>query len=154
MRKNLSDCVIRLLALDDTPERIARAFAVGVFLAFSPLIGLHLLLGFGLVLFSGLNRFAFFMGLFINNPWTLVPIYAAGTCLGGLLLGFPDLPGLPALELNSVLSGDFWKQVAGHWHILKPMLLGSFLLAFLLSALSYVAALSLLRQRRARRQSC
>ncbi len=45
MRKNLSDCVIRLLALDDTPERIARAFAVGVFLAFSPLIGLHLLLG-------------------------------------------------------------------------------------------------------------
>ena len=154
MRKTFSHYVKKLLALDDTPERIARAFAVGVFLAFSPLIGLHLFLGFGLAFLCGRNRFALFLGLFITNPWTLVPISAAGTVLGSMILGFPDLPGLPALEPSSVLRGDFWKQVAGHWHILKPMLLGSFFLAFLLSAMSYVAALSLLRQRRARRQSC
>ena len=34
----------RLLALDDPPERTALAFAVGVFIAFSPFLGLHTLI--------------------------------------------------------------------------------------------------------------
>jgi uncharacterized protein (DUF2062 family) len=31
----------RLLAIDDPPERTALAFAIGVFIAFSPPLGLH-----------------------------------------------------------------------------------------------------------------
>ncbi|MFX9081388.1 DUF2062 domain-containing protein, partial [Acinetobacter baumannii] len=31
----------RLLALDDPPERTALAFSIGVFIAFSPFLGLH-----------------------------------------------------------------------------------------------------------------
>ena len=34
----------RLLALDDPPERTALAFAIGVFIAFSPFLGLHTIL--------------------------------------------------------------------------------------------------------------
>lgn len=138
----------KLLALEDTPERIAKAFALGVFLAFSPLIGLHMLLGFGLAFCCGLNRVAFLLGLFINNPWTLIPIYAAGTYIGGLIIGFPQVHDLPGFELQSFWSGDFWAQVASQWHILKPMIVGSFILSVFLSAISYVAALGVIRQRR------
>ena len=150
MREQLSNFLKKLLALEDTPERIAKAFALGVFLAFSPLIGLHIVLGFGLAFFCGLNRVAMLLGLFINNPWTLVPIYAAGTYLGGLLIGFPQMSALPSFELRSLWSGDFWGQLAGQWHILKPMIVGSFILSIFLSSFSYIAALVLIRQRRMR----
>ena len=152
MRDTFANFAGKLLALDDTPERIARAFALGVFLAFSPLIGLHLFLGFGLALFCGLNRFALLLGLFVNNPWTLIPIYAAGTYLGGLIIGFPQMPELPGFEFRSLLSGDFWKQLAAQWHVLKPMVVGSFILSAFLSAFSYAAALTLIRQHRARQE--
>jgi uncharacterized protein (DUF2062 family) len=150
MRKKPAHFFKKLLTLEDTPERIAKAFALGVFLAFSPLIGLHIVLGFGLAFFCGLNRFAMLLGLFINNPWTLVPIYAAGTYLGGLLIGFPPMPALPSFELRLLWSVDFWRQLAGQWHILKPMIVGSFILSIFLSFFSYIAALVLIRQRKMR----
>ena len=149
MRDTFAHTIKKLLALEDTPERIARAFALGVFLAFSPLIGLHFFLGFGLAIFCGQNRLALFLGLFINNPWTLIPIYAAGTYIGGLIIGFPQMPSLAGFELGAFWSSDFWGQLARHWHILKPMIVGSSVLSVLLSAFSYVAALTLIRQRRA-----
>jgi uncharacterized protein (DUF2062 family) len=148
MREKLANFLKKLLALEDTPERIAKAFALGVFLAFSPLIGLHIVLGFGLAFFCGLNRFAMLLGLFINNPVTLIPIYTAGAYLGGLLIGFPQMPALPSFELRSLWSGDFWGQLAGQWRILKPMVVGSFTLSVFLSTFSYIAALTLIRQRR------
>jgi uncharacterized protein (DUF2062 family) len=151
MRRKSTTFLRRLLALDDTPERIARAFALGVFLAFSPLLGLHAFLGITLSFLFGLNRLAMLMGLIINNPWTLVPIYAAGTYLGGLLVGFPSAHSLPNFEWRALWSSGFWLQLAGQWHMLKPMVIGSFILSILVSIFSYIVALCVLRQRRARR---
>jgi uncharacterized protein len=152
MREKATAFIRHFLALDDTPERIAKAFALGVFLAFSPLVGLQTFLGLMLLFFFGLNRFALLLGVFINNPGTLVPIYAAGTYVGGLLIGFPPRPALPSFEWQALWSADFWKQMAGQWHILKPMVVGSFTLSIFLSAISYFAALYLMKQRRARQE--
>jgi uncharacterized protein (DUF2062 family) len=153
MRKKSTAFFRRLLALDDTPERIARAFALGVFLAFSPLLGLHTFLGIILAFLFGLNRLAMLTGLIINNPWTLVPIYAAGAYLGGLLVGFPSGNSLPSFEWRALWSGEFWLQLAGQWHLLKPMVIGSFVLSFLVSVFSYLVALYVLRQRRAQQHN-
>jgi uncharacterized protein len=142
----------RLFALDDSPERIARAFALGVFLAFSPLIGLHAFLGLIIAFSFGLNRFALLLGVFINNPWTLIPIYAAGAYLGGMLMGFPPRYALPNFELKAIWSSDFWVQLAGQWHILKPMLLGSTVLSIIVSSFSYLAVLHLIKHRRIQRE--
>ncbi len=60
----------RLLALVGTPERVAFAFAVGVFLAFSPLLGLHAILGLTIAFAFGLNRAAVLIGVFVSNPWS------------------------------------------------------------------------------------
>ena len=150
MRAKATSYIKGLSTVNDTPERIAKAFALGVFLAFSPLIGLHVFLGLTLPFLFSLNRIAFLLGVFINNPWTLIPIYAAGTCLGGLLMGFPSRPVLPSFEWHSLWNSGFWAQLAGQWQILKPMVLGSFILSVSLSAFSYFAALYLIRHRRAR----
>jgi uncharacterized protein (DUF2062 family) len=148
MRGTITAFLRRLLTLDDTPERIALAFSLGVFLAFSPLLGLHAFLGLILSFSLGLNRVALLLGLFINNPWTLVPIYAAGTYLGSLLMGLQSRPSLPSIEWQALWNGDFWQQLARHWHILKPMMLGSTVLAIFAALLAYLIALHVIRQRR------
>jgi uncharacterized protein (DUF2062 family) len=154
MRRQVARFLRRLFALNDTPERVARAFALGVFLAFSPLLGLHAFLGLIIAFFFGLNRLALLLGVFINNPWTLVPIYTAGTFLGGLLIGFPPRPALPSFGWQALWSGDFWLQLAGQWHLLKPMFLGSSILSVFVAALAYVIVLHLLKHGSARRKQC
>ena len=154
MRAKILRFLRRLVALEDTPERIARAFALGVFLAFSPLLGLHIFLGVIFAFLFGLNRIALLLGIFVNNPWTLIPIYSAGTYLGSLLVGFPARPNLPSFDWQTIWSSSFWLQLAGQWHLLKPMVLGSFILSIFVSAFSYITVLYLVRQRRARREKC
>src|ERR1041384_3524999 len=80
----------RLLALDDPPERTALAFAIGVFIAFSPFLGLHTLLATLLAFLFRFNKLAIYTGTFVNNPFlTLVPIVVASYGLGARLLGRP-----------------------------------------------------------------
>lgn len=140
----------RLFSLNDTPERIALAFAVGVFLAFSPFIGLHTFLGLFCAFAFGLNRIALFAGVFVNNPWTLIPIYAASAYVGGLLVGFPAGPTLPSFEWDALWSSGFWVQLAGQWPVLKPVVLGSSILSIVTAALSYAIALRMIRRLRDR----
>ena len=140
----------RLLALEDTPERIALAVAVGVFLAFSPFLGLQTFLGLIVSFLFGLNRVAVLMGVFLNNPWTLVPIYAAGGYLGGLVMGQPSEISLPAFGWSQLWQRTFWIQLAGQWPVFKPLFVGSFILSFISAILSYPFALFLLVKGRSR----
>jgi len=136
----------RLLALDDPPERIAIAFAVGVFFSFSPLYGLHTFLGLTVAFLFGLNRVALLLGLFVINPWTLVPIYAAAIYIGGLFLGFPPVAPFPQFAWKEVFEGRFWVELARHWRLLMPLFLGSTILSFVFAAISYPFALHLMRR--------
>jgi len=80
----------RLLALDDPPERTALAFSVGVFIAFSPLLGLHTILATLLAFLFRFNKVAIYAGTFVNNPFlTLVPIIVVSYAVGAALLGRP-----------------------------------------------------------------
>lgn len=148
IRRKIRGYLKRLLALNDTPERIALAFAVGVFLSFSPLLGLHTILGICIAFLFGLNRVAILMGLFVNNPWTLVPIYALATYLGGVLIGFPAASPLNGLPWSQLWSSGFWSQIFRHWPWILPMFLGSTILAFLCAAIAYPLALFIVRHGR------
>ena len=131
----------KLVSLNDSPQRIALGFAVGVFLAFSPLLGLHTVLGLLIAFVFGLNRVAVLVGLFINNPWTLFPIYGLATYVGGLLVGFPPSVPIQALGFNAVLQTRFWVELAGEWGFWKPLLLGSAILSCTTAVLSYLLTL-------------
>jgi uncharacterized protein len=149
MQKKAVSFLRRLFLLDDTPERIALAFALGVFLAFSPLLGLHTLLGLVLSLMFGLNRVALLLGVFVNNPWTLVPIYAAGTYLGGLIVGFPRIASFPSFQWNMLFNSGFWVHILSQWHFLKPLVLGSSILSVIAAGFSYMLVLRIIRNYRA-----
>ena len=74
----LRDAFRRLMALDDPPERTALAFSIGVFIAFSPFLGLHTIMATVLAFMFRFNKIAIYTGTFVNNPFlTLVPIIIA-----------------------------------------------------------------------------
>src|SRR5437762_10984991 len=76
-----------LLHIDDTPERTAAAFALGVFFGFSPMLGFHTILGILFAFLLNLNRVAVLLGVYSNLPWIIAPYYAFVTLAGARLTG-------------------------------------------------------------------
>ena len=56
-----------------------RPIALGVFFGFSPILGLHTVLGLALAFVFGLNRVAVLLGVYSNLPWILPPYYTLAT---------------------------------------------------------------------------
>jgi uncharacterized protein len=138
----------RLLHTYDTPERTAAAYALGVFWGYSPLLGLHTILGLACAFALNLNRVAVVLGIYSNLPWTLPPYYALATLLGAALLGVHVPPGL--LDGIKVALADFSLQQIGHlFKLLSPFLwsfvIGSTLGAIVAAAVSYPLALGFIR---------
>ncbi len=117
--RHLKDRIRSLFKLSDPPHRLALAFAVGVFIAFSPTVGLHTLSVFALAWAFRLNTIVMFTAAFINNPWTIVPMY--GFCLWfgikitGSGISVPDIPwnDLSMSNLFLLLKPYLWPFVAG-----------------------------------------
>lgn len=80
------------LHLGETPQRTAVAFAVGVFIAFTPTYGLHCASAVFLAWAFRMNFPALLAGTLINNPWTVAPILGATMWTGFFLLGNPETP--------------------------------------------------------------
>ena len=142
-----------LLHIEDSPERTAAAFAIGVFFGFSPLLGFHTLLGVLVAFLLNLNRVAVLLGVYTNLPWFLAPYYAIATMAGAEITGHrlpPDLRArLGALFEESLFHGDFWRQLVV---IMRPLVLpftvGSTLCAVVLAMAAYQVALTFVTNRR------
>ena len=142
-----------LLHIDDTPERTAAAFALGVFFGFSPLLGFHTLLGILAAFLLNLNRVAVLLGVYSNLPWFLAPYYAFATMAGAQITGHTLPPGLRsqlgALFELTIFGGEFWHRLIT---ILKPLLwpyaVGSTFGALFLGAFAYPIALAFVTSRR------
>jgi uncharacterized protein len=137
-----------LLHVDDTPHRIALSFAIGVLIAFSPLLGIHTLLALGIAFAFRLSRVAILLGAYINNPWTLAPLYLAGTVVGCAILGV-STEGLA--ELDWSLHGmAFYSHLADALRpYLWPFLLGNTVLGVAGALLGYLILRRLFERRRA-----
>ncbi len=146
----------RLLALDDPPERTALAFSVGVFIAFSPFLGLHTIMATVLAFAFRFNKVAVYSGTFVNNPFlTLVPIilasYAVGAFLTGRALGLPD-GGMELLRDPHLFAADYWRALSQQfWGLLLPFAVGGMVLSVVCSLAAYPVTLKLLRANQRRK---
>ncbi|HYY56785.1 MAG TPA: DUF2062 domain-containing protein [Pyrinomonadaceae bacterium] len=140
----------RLLAIDDPPERTALAFSIGVFIAFSPFLGLHTIMATALAFIFRFNKIAIYTGTFVNNPvFTLVPIILASYGVGAFFMGRPlSLPaeGLALLKEPHLLTGEYWRRLFLHsWDVLVPFAVGGLVLSVVCSLASYPLTLRMLR---------
>ncbi|MEO8436109.1 MAG: DUF2062 domain-containing protein [Pyrinomonadaceae bacterium] len=146
----------RLLAIDDPPERTALAFSIGVFITFSPILGLHTVIATVLAFLFRFNKVAIYVGTYINNPFTLVPIIIVSYGIGAFLLGRPlRIPeeGMELLKHPHPLTGSYYRQLfTTGWYLVEPFAIGGMALSVVCSVVSYPLTLRWLRRHRLRKE--
>jgi len=153
----IKNLIKRLLHVEDTPERTALAFSVGIFLGYSPFLGFHTLGGIAVAFLFGLNRVAVLLGVWSNTPWWIVPYYGVATWLGMWLTGFQfqreSLEEMFRLGMEKgFLRSDFWERLTSQWGVLLSFVIGSLVLAALLSLVLYPLSLKGIKVYRSRRK--
>jgi len=148
----------RLLAIDDPPERTALAFSIGIFIAFSPFLGLHTIMATLIAFLFRFNKIAIYTGTFVNNPFlTLVPIIIASYAVGAFILGRPwRIPdeGLELLKHPRLFSGDYYQLLfVQSWGIVWTFAVGAMVLSVVCSLLAYPLTLRALRTYRKHRNT-
>jgi uncharacterized protein (DUF2062 family) len=138
-----------LLHVEDSPSRVALAFAVGVFIAFSPLLGIHTLLAIVIAVAFRLSKPAIVVGAWTNNPWTIAPMYSAGTLVGCFVLGVSPAS---LSEIDWSLHGRAFYEslVDGFRPLLMPFVVGNLLLGAVAAIASFLVLRFLLKQRKGR----
>ncbi|MEO6213705.1 MAG: DUF2062 domain-containing protein [Vicinamibacterales bacterium] len=143
----------KLLHTHDTPERTARAFALGVFFGFSPFLGLHTVMALLLAFTMRLNRVAVLIGVYSNLPWILPAYYTLATVGGAALIRVDIPPGLLG-QLREAVTGAAWGEVRLLATMLAPLawsfVVGSTLGAVALSLIAYRVSLAMIVARRRR----
>ncbi|MDE0145976.1 MAG: DUF2062 domain-containing protein [Nitrospira sp.] len=136
------------LHLGETPQRTAIAFALGVFIAFTPTYGLHTASVVFLAWALRLNFPAILVGSLINNPWTVVPILGATMWTGFSLLGIQDVPDVSWSHLSTTTLYETVRP------FILPFTLGALTLSMLGALLAYPLGLwVIIRYRQQARRS-
>ena len=134
----------QVLHLQESPHRTALAFALGVFLTFSPPYGLHMLMAVFCAWAFRLNFVALLAGLCVNTPWTLVAVLGGTLWLGCILLGVP-FP--TALDWGDTSASAIFSQIKPY---LLPFIVGGTVLSVAASLLAYPVAYWLITRYRER----
>lgn len=141
----------QLLHTHDTPQRTAAAFALGVFFGFSPLFGLHTVLGMALAFALRLNRVAVLLGVYSNLPW-IIPAYYTGTTLAAAAILGVEVPPQFASDFRAAISARSWREFYAIALTLAPLawsfMIGSTVGAIILALAAYRLSLAAILARR------
>jgi uncharacterized protein (DUF2062 family) len=134
-----------LLVTGASNREIARDVAIGVFVSFSPLFGLQMLICLALVvIFKKLNKLAVFLG--VQLSWFYPPMLYLDYVAGRALIGVPGA----GLCLGDIKTGGVFKL----WVVLKEYLpvlfVGSFVVGGIAAFITYTVLLRVLNLRRGR----
>jgi len=119
MKKYVKDRIRGIFKLDDSPNQLAAAFATGIFIAFTPTIGLHTVTCLVAAWLFRLNKLVVFTAAFLMNPWTVVPLYGFCLWVGMIVTGSGStIPAIAWRELTigsalMVLKPYLWPFVVG-----------------------------------------
>ena len=143
-----------IIRLRGSPQAIAGGFSLGLFIAFTPTIGVQIILAFFVATVLNLNRPAAVLAVWITNPVTIPVIFSLNYWLGSFIWEGPELPVVSnqLFKLASQLTTlDFWAitdqlsaVAALGMDVIVPLILGSIIAGALSAALSYVILLRLL----------
>lgn len=133
----------QILSVKDSPHKIAIAFAVGIFIGMSPLLGLHTVLGIAAAWLCRLNRIVTLVGVFVTNPWTIVPIYTFGTWVGARLLGVKHI--LPEIDWSHITFMGFINDFRP---LVMPFIVGNTLIGLVSALIGYIIIFMAIKRNR------
>jgi uncharacterized protein (DUF2062 family) len=85
--QRFTDMLTKLVLHERSASKLTLSFCAGVYIAFSPFIALHTVMCIAVSWFFSLNFLVtLIVSNLVNNPWTMVPVYASDYLLGDWLL--------------------------------------------------------------------
>lgn len=126
-REQIRQRLQAILALDDPPGKIATGFAIGVFISFTPIFGLHTFLAIAIALVFRLNKLTTITGAWVNTPLTIAPVLVVSYKLGQYLLKQPPRP----FDYKNLCWAEL-KCYSG------ALLLGSIIIGLITAAIAYM----------------
>jgi uncharacterized protein len=154
-----------VLKLRSSPRAIAGGLGVGMFIAFTPTVGIQIILAIIAATLCNVNRPAAIAPVWITNPVTVAPVYTFNYWIGTFIWSGPPLAEVKTLfaNLGSALTHlSFWdmkEALLAMLHIgmeiLIPLCIGSVIVGIVLGILTYILSLKLLLfffRRRAEKQ--
>lgn len=136
----------RFTRMSESPERIARGLAIGIFSGFFPFFGAQMILAVLLAIPLRANKLAAALGTWISNPLTYLPLYLFNFHVGCLLLGVTTDFSSQGLSLTETL-------VALKEEFLSPLLVGCFVSGWVASLIGYGVAVVSIRSWRQHRKA-
>ncbi len=140
MKKYVMERIRGIFKLDESPHQLAVAFAAGIFIAFTPTIGLHTVTCLLVAWLFRLNKLVVFSAAFVMNPWTIVPLYGFCLWLGMKITGAGS--AIPAIAWNELtFRNAFFVLKPYLWPFVAGTLLAGILAALVSYAVMYRAVL-------------
>ncbi|CFX42320.1 conserved membrane protein of unknown function [Candidatus Filomicrobium marinum] len=145
--RSLKYIALRLMRVRATPHQLALGFAVGVFAAITPLVGIQMLIAGVITLALRASFTAAMLGTFFGNPLTWAIVWPATYATGSFLLGIPaatktaDLAQQLSLFWDTVwqLSPEMILAALGlAWPYMKPMLIGTLPVGAVIATVCYI----------------
>lgn len=120
---------LKILRIDDPPERIARGAAIGVLMGVLPTFGLGAFLAIGLAFVLKANKAAAVLGSFIVNPLTAPFFWTLSIVIGSLILGEDYTSILAKIKEDGFLAGAEWTYLV--------YMVGNIILSIVFTSASY-----------------
>lgn len=137
--RSLYAALRNLAGSDLSNHNLALALALGVFIAPTPIVGIHTWMALGLAFLFRVNRVAAFVGSNASNPLSLIPLTVLDIEIGCWLVGRSE----PVWLENGFQLEYIWEYYGEAW-------LGSLLVGGVLAGLTYIVARVLFMLRRDR----
>lgn len=167
-RRATSYIVHRLRRLPDTPQRIGRGIACGIFASFTPLFGLHFVIAALCAWAIRGNVLAALLATFFGNPLTFPFIVSISVELGNWMLGQPGGMHFPQVmaafgratgelthNLAALFSGEpaHWDRLGVFfWRVFLPYMIGGIIPGVISGFIGYLVTLPLIHAYRNRRR--
>ncbi len=143
-----------IIKLRGSTTAIAGGFGLGTFIAFTPTIGVQVVLALFVATLINVNRVTAVVPVWITNPVTMAPLYTFNYWLGCLFLEGPPVKEVSSklIEITKKLASfdifEIHAQVMTFMHlgkdIIAPLILGSILAGAVSGAVVYFLSFKLL----------
>jgi uncharacterized protein (DUF2062 family) len=145
VRKKIKDFFLSIVHTDGDPHKIALAVALGVFVAFFPIIGTHTVLALGLAWVCRVSPVVTLTASWLNNPWTIAPLYL-GCLYFGAIVTRTDIT-----EVNISWKSLNWPTFVELLKIIGvPFIVGCMIAGVVFAVISYYIILRMVKVYRSR----
>ncbi len=127
---------LRLVRLNDSPEKVALGFAIGVTVGIFPTFGLGIVIVIFLAWLTKINKASAIIGTLLMNPWTSPFFWALSFFTGSLMLG-NSIKDTAFLFKSLKTHTDLWEAVLGK-RLILPYIIGNITVTAVSATASYL----------------